>query len=113
MTDVSRKSYVSHSVRVHTIMPTKEHTIFGPTHGILVLIAYAQKPLLNAYADVSSRVRAFIYIHTLCMREAKALASLRIFISADSPRLSLFADRISTVISCTGTYGDYFSVYLD
>ena len=28
-----------------------------PTHEIVVLIAHAQKPNLNAYADVSSKVR--------------------------------------------------------
>ena len=43
---------------------------------------------------------AFLYFHTLCMREAKALASLRI--SAGSIEPSLLADAINFKISCVG-----------
>ena len=41
------------------------------------------------------------------MRAAKALASLHI--CADSPEPSLFADVISTEITCTGLYLSYIS----
>ena len=52
---------------------------FGPTHEILVLLAYTQKPPLNVHADVNNCLKfvwGFIYIHTLCMLEPKALGSL-------------------------------------
>ena len=60
------------------------------------------------HANVSSDVRrievkslnlAFIYIHTLCVRAEKAVASLRI--CTDSPEPSLFGEAISTEIPCT------------
>ena len=43
-------------------------------------------------------VRAFIYFHTLCLRAANALTSLRL--CADSSELSLLV----TKISCTVTF---------
>ena len=43
-------------------------------------------------------VRPFIYVHTLCVRTAKALARLR-----GSPEPSLFASAISTIISWAGS----------
>ena len=63
-------------------------------------------PLVNAHTDVFNEARGlklvcyFIYIHTLCMRAAKALASLHI--CADLPESSLIDDAFSSKISCTG-----------
>ena len=67
---------------------------FETAHATLVRSPYAQMPLINA--------RAVIYIRTMCMRAAKALANLRI--SADSPEPSLLANAISTESSCTGSF---------
>ena len=36
-----------------------------PAHDILIFIAYAQKPLLNAHADVSSWARRLILVEDL------------------------------------------------
>ena len=36
--------------------------LYGPAHEILTLIAYAQKPPLNAYADASGRARSIIVV---------------------------------------------------
>ena len=52
--------------------------------------------------EVKWFVWAFIYIHTLCTRAGKVLASLRI--CADSPEPSQLADVKSTEISCKGPY---------
>ena len=71
-------------------------------------IAYAQMPLINFHACVSSKfmskflVLAFIYIHTLYMQAVKALASQ--LICADLPEPSLLADEISIKVLCTGPY---------
>ena len=68
-------------------MYNRIQTIFVPVHEILILTACAQKPPTNTHVDISSRARGqnfglslrlFIFIHSLCMREAKALASLLI-----------------------------------
>ena len=50
-------------------------------------------------------VCAFIYIHTLCLRAAKALARLRK--CAGSSEHSLPTDAISINISCTGSIPFY------
>ena len=53
--------------------------IFGPEQDILVLIAYALMPLINASVDVSSKNRGlifvgvFIYIHSSLIQAAKIL----------------------------------------
>ena len=58
--------------------------IFEPAQKNFVLITYAQVPLKTlilmhpAKLEVKVLVLAFIYIQTLCMRPAKALASLHI-----------------------------------
>ena len=52
--------------------------------------------------EVKNLVHALIYIRTLCMRAANALASQRI--CTDSHEPSLLTDAISTEISCTGPY---------
>ena len=52
--------------------------------------------------EVEFLARAFLYFHTLCIRAAKALASLRI--CTDSSEPSLLTDAISTEIICTGSY---------
>ena len=63
--------------------------VYGPAREALVIIAYAPKTPLDIRTDVNSGTRGlklindFIYVLTLCMRAAKALASLRIY--ADSP----------------------------
>ena len=71
--------------------------------------AYAQKPLMNAmlgaylaWLQASIVVRAFNYIHTLCMREVKALVNLPI--CAVSPECVLIDNAISTRISRAGPY---------
>ena len=75
---------------------------------ISVRIAYAQIPLINAHADVSSKAiglffflsdSSFILIHALRMRVVEALVSL-----VDSHEQSLLADAISTEITRTGQY---------
>ena len=77
-------------------------------HEMVVLIAYAQKPPINVHADISCVDRGlmfvgvFIYFNTLCMRAAKARASLRQ--CTDSPELPLLKKGISTTISCAGSY---------
>ena len=44
--------------------------LYGPAHEILVLMTYAQKPIINTHADVSSRAmclnfgQVLIYIQT-------------------------------------------------
>ena len=51
---------------------------YGPAHEILVLIAYAQTPLINGHVDESSgslslNVDLSLHcIHTSCIRAAKA-----------------------------------------
>ena len=60
----------------------------GPVHVNLVFIACAQKPHLNAYADVSNGVRCLMFGVSL----------------HDSSELSLLADAISAKISCTCLY---------
>ena len=56
---------------------------------------YPQMPLINANADVSRQNRrlifvpAFIYIHTLCTWETKALMSLQICTDSPQPLLLL------------------------
>ena len=52
--------------------------------------------------EVKILVHTFIYIRTLCMRAAKALASQRKCVDSHEP--SLFTDAISTEISCTVPY---------
>ena len=47
-------------------------------------------------------VRDYIYIHTLCLQEVKALASL--LICAISLERSLLTGAVSTEISCTCIY---------
>ena len=37
----------------------------GTTHGISVLFAYAQTPLINAHADVSGKARALFFSEPL------------------------------------------------
>ena len=51
----------------------------GPTHQILVLIAYAQKPPLNPYSDISRRARGLKILSELssasipCVNEKQRL----------------------------------------
>ena len=42
-----------------------DKTPYQPAHKILVLIAYAQMPLLNTYDDVSSEARGLIFCSSL------------------------------------------------
>ena len=49
--------------------------------------------------DIQFLIWACIYIHTLCVRASKALASMRI--CADPLELSLLTDAISIKISCS------------
>ena len=75
---------------------------FPPAHGTLVLIAYTQHP---AWVEVWILVWVFIYFHTLCIRAAKALASL--CICTDSPESSLLDNILKSLqiyvkaIQCT------------
>ena len=80
----------------------------SPTHEILVLIAYTLNPGLNTPACEACGARALyisLFLHLcpecVCIRAAKALASLRI--CAYSPALSLLNKAISTKISCSGS----------
>ena len=69
-------------------------------------MAYAQKPSLNAYVDVSRKARGLNYglslqlYPSLCTQAAETLVSL--CICADSPESSLLADAISTKIWWAG-----------
>ena len=75
-----------------------------------VLITYAQMPLIKAYADIPSKARCLnfgpsLHLHpsfVFCMRAAKAVVSLHL--CTDLPEPSLFADVISTEISCTDPF---------
>ena len=72
------------------------------------LIAYPEKPLIIAYSGVSRQTRClklfgvFFNLHTLFMREAKALA--RSCVHAGSSEPSPHADVIRTSISCADQF---------
>ena len=68
------------------------------------IIAYPKKPLIIAHFGVSRETRVFFNLHTLFMREAKALA--RTCVHAGSSEPSLHTDVIRTIIS----YADQFIV---
>ena len=81
-----------------------------PTHEIMALIALRK---LNRQTRMRSNplglhvwflVRPFVYVHTLCVRTAKALA--RLCGCAVSPEPSLIAYAISTIISWAGSFVD-------
>ena len=63
---------------------------------------FAQLPLTNTHAKVSINPRGlncdiiYIYVHSFCMREVKAPASLLIW--ADSPEPSLRTGVVSTLV---------------
>ena len=42
--------------------------LYGPSHDILVLIAYTQIPHLNSYADVASGTKGFNFCQSLNLR---------------------------------------------
>ena len=72
------------------------------------LIAYPKKTLIIAHSGVSREARClklfgvFFNLHTLFMREAKALA--RSCVHAGSPEPSSHADVIRTIISCADQF---------
>ena len=72
----------------------------GPVHHILALIAYAQKPPINVYANVLSGARGLTFVLSLHLHSyfymvaAKAQASLRI--CAGSPEPLMPDNAIST-----------------
>ena len=43
-------------------------SIYGPAHEILVLIACAQIPLINAHTDISSRARGLNFVLSLYLK---------------------------------------------
>ena len=72
------------------------------------LIAYLKKPLIIAHSGVSRDTRclkivwSFFNLHTLFMREVKALA--RLCVHAGSSEHSPQADVIRTIISCADQF---------
>ena len=68
---------------------------FGPAHEILVLIAYAQKPTLNAHGDISSKTEylnfwyqpSSTFIIRVHVREVKTLARLCMCTGSAEPLL--------------------------
>ena len=68
------------------------------------LTAYPKKPLINAHFGVSRAklFGVFFNLHTLFMREAKALA--RLCVHAGSSEPSPHADVIRTIISCADQF---------
>ena len=93
------------SVTVRTLDDARSLTLWylGLEPEILMFIAYAQKPPVNAHAGVSSGnvgliiIWVFIYIHTLCMLAVEAMARMRM--CAGSPEPSLLGFMICAKIS--------------
>ena len=84
-----------------------ESTLNEPTHEIIALIALCKLHLQTRMRShpmglhVCFLVRSFVYLYTLCVRTAKALARLRV--CTGSPEPSLVAYVISTIISWAGS----------
>ena len=87
--------------------PSAQTLLYEPTHEVMALIALRK---LNLQTRMRSNplglhvwflVEPFVYVHTLCVRTAKALARLRG--CAVSPEPSLFAFAISNIISWAGS----------
>ena len=87
------------------ICPTRLHvqTVGSGTYRICAASTIKTHMLTHpGKLEVYILVWAFNSIHTLCIKEAKVLASLRI--CTDSLETSLLGVAISTDISCTGPY---------
>ena len=80
----------------------------GHTNTRFGLTAYPKKPLINAHSGVSRAklFGVFFNLHTLFMREAKALVGGHAGSSGPSPH----ANIIRTIISCADKF-IYYSVY--
>ena len=76
----------------------------GHTNTRFGLTAYPKKPLNIAYSGVprAKLFGVFFNLHTLFMREAKALT--RSCVHAGSSEPSPHADVIRTIISCAGKF---------
>ena len=77
----------------------KPYKIFGQHTRVLVLIVYAQKPLINTYADISSQTRGLNFDLHLHLHQYFVYAnSESTGESADSPELLLYDNAKSTKI---------------
>ena len=72
----------------------------------MILIVYVQMPPLKAYADVPSKAKDLNFGLSLHLHSYRDIGKQQKLwqVCADSPELSLLADVINIVISCTGPY---------